>query len=328
MNNSGKSVVKVVAAVWLATMLLSCAGPSSAPTATIKVVEEVPPAPSLAMPPGWDDAIIDRIKAGESLKKRVAVMDFAGIDKLAGKADLRLADLLVTSLVKSGRFDVVERSQIQQVMMEQDLGLTGAMDESTAAEVGQILGAEWVVLGTITSATQENIDKFGYILAVIEVAVDVRAVDATTGEIMLSQHASGKNENKIVATSEGTVVSGAIDYTAAYAKAAGQAIDEIGVKIRNLFPLLGYVVSIEGDRVVTDIGEERGVMAGDRFVVFRATSEITHPVSGEHLGWNKEVLAAFTVQTTEKNLSTGDITSRANETTTVQPGDLVISSAR
>jgi curli biogenesis system outer membrane secretion channel CsgG len=320
--------IKIVAVMGLATMFISCAGPSATTSTKIEPVEEAPPAPSLSMPPGWDDAIIDRIKAGEGLKKRVAVMDFEGIDKLEGKADLRLADLLLTSLVKSGRFDVIERSQIQQVLMEQDLGLTGAMDESTAAEVGQLLGAEWVVLGTITSATQQNIDKFGYILAVIEVAVDVRAVDATTGEIMLSQHAAGKNESKIVTTSEGTVVSGAIDYTAAYAKAAGEAVDDIGVKIRDLFPLLGYVVSVDGDRVITDIGEERGVMAGDHFVVFRATTEIIHPVTGEHIGWDKDVLAALIVRTTERNLSTGEVTSKADETTILQPGDLVISGAR
>jgi hypothetical protein len=69
-------------------------------------------------------------------------------------------------------------------------------------------------------------------------------------------------------------------------------------------------------------------MAGDHFVVFRATTEIIHPVTGEHIGWDKDVLAALIVRTTERNLSTGEVTSKADETTILQPGDLVISGAR
>ena len=328
MSYSGKTLASFLAVIGLAIIFSSCAGTGtlSRPTAEPVAAEAAPV--SLSMPPGWDDAIIDRIQSGQGLKKRIAVLDFEGLEKLQGKADLKLADLLITSLVASGRFDVIERSKIVQVLAEQDLALTGIMDESTAAEVGQVVGAEWVILGTVTSATQQDIDKFGYILAVIEVAVDVRAVDATTGKIMLSQQASGRNENKVVVTSEGTRVSGAIDYAAAYAKAAQQAIDGIGLKMGNLFPLLGYVVNVDGNRVVTDIGEERGVAVGDQFVVFRVTTEIRHPVSGERIGWNKEVLATLKIRGTERSLSTGEVISKADESSFIIPGDLVISAVR
>ncbi|MFB0517046.1 MAG: CsgG/HfaB family protein [Candidatus Neomarinimicrobiota bacterium] len=323
-----KTYARIAAATGLALVLASCAATSAPSALEAELVTEEQPAVSLSMPPGWDDAIIDRIKAGEGLKKRVAVLDFEGAEKLAGKVDLKLADLLITSLVRSGRFDVIERTRMHQVLSEQDLGLTGIMDESTAAQMGKVLGAEYVVLGAITSATQQSIDKFGYILVVIEVGLDVRAVDATSGKILLSQHAVGRSENKVVVTSEGTVVSGAIDYASTYAQASKDAIQGIGAKIGDLFPLLGYVVLADETQVITDIGEDRGMSIGDNLIVFRITGEITHPATGEHIGWNKEVLAAITIRTTEKNLSTGQITFKKGDSTTIQAGDLVISASQ
>lgn len=306
----------------------ACAPMAVSKEATVETSEEEPDSIPLVMPTGWDDSIIDQIKTGQGLKKRIAVLDFEGLEKLKGKAELRLTDLLVTALVATGRFDVVERSRIEQVLLEQDLGLAGIVDEATAAQVGMLLGAEYVILGTVSSATQQNIDKFGYILSVIEVGVDIRAVDAITGKILLSQSAAGREESKIVVTSEGTVVSGAIDYGAAYAKAARNAIDIAANRIRTLFPLLGYVVMADDLDVVTDIGEERGVSVGDVFIVFRSTTEILHPVTGTHLGWNKDVIASIRIHTTEKALSTGKILSRKGESYKVIPGDLVISVAR
>jgi curli biogenesis system outer membrane secretion channel CsgG len=326
-----KKNYSILVTVLLAGMILlatACAPMAVSKETAVKTSEAEPDSIPLVMPAGWDDSIIDQIKTGQGLKKRVAVLDFEGLEKLEGKTELRLTDLLVTALVTTGRFDVVERSRIEQVLLEQDLGLAGIVDETTAAQVGLLLGAEYVILGTVSSATQQNIDKFGYILSVIEVGVDIRAVDAITGRILLSQNAMGREESKIVVTSEGTVVSGAIDHGATYAKAVRNAIDIATNKISTLFPLLGYVVKADGLDVVTDIGEERGVSVGDLFIVFRSTTEILHPVTGNHVGWNKDVIASIRIHTTEKALSTGRILSRKGESYKVIPGDLVISVVR
>ena len=153
-------------------------------------------------------------------------------------------------------------------------------------------------------------------------------MDAITGRILLSQNAMGREESKIVVTSEGTVVSGAIDYGATYVKAARNAVDIAANKISVLFPLLGYVVKADDLNVVTDIGEERGVSVGDLFIIFRSTTEILHPVTGNHVGWNKDVIAAIRIHTTEKVLSTGKILSKKGDLYKIIPGDLVISVVR
>lgn len=287
---------------------------------------EEPPVKSstISFPSGWDDSIIDRIKAGQSTRKVLAVLDFEGNEKLEGKVDLKMSDMLTTSLVKTGRFDIIERNKIDRVIKEQALGMTGIIDEATAAQVGKILGAEYVVFGAITSATRKDIDKFGYILVQIEVGIDVRAVNTTTAKILLSESSMGLSESKIVRTADGVVVSGAIDYNSAYADAARSAIENIGSKIADLSPLIGFVVSSSPDELIIDVGEEQGVVNGDSFVVFRVGDEIIHPATGKHLGWQKEILQEIRIFSTEKTMAKGE-TLRTQSEVQPNPGDLVIS---
>jgi len=314
---------KTIFFIFIIIFTAGCAASSSTTKSSSEPTK--PAATALSMPSGWDDSIIDRIKEGKGLKKRVAVLEFSGNSDLEGKVDLKLSDMLITSLVKSGKFDVIERTQIEKVLNEQKLGMSGIIDESTAAEVGKLLGAEYVIFGVVTSATQQNIDKFAYTLVVVETSIDVRVVDAVTGKIIVAERATGKSESKIVKTSDGTVVSGAVDFDSEYSTSAQKAIDKIGDKIGTLFPLLGYVVQVEGMKVTLDIGEERGASSGDSFIVIRVTDELLHPVTGKRIGWNKEVLATITINTTEKTLSIGTIVKKKSSETIIKPGDLIIS---
>lgn len=316
-------ISRIVFFVFIVIYVAGCAASSSTTKLNKKPMK--PSTIALSMPSGWDDSIIDRIKEGKGLKKRIAVMEFAGNSKFDGKVDLKLSDMLITSLVKSGKFDVIERTQIELVLSEQNLGMSGIIDESTAVEVGKLLGAEYVLFGVVTSATQQEIDKFAYTLVVIETSIDVRVIDAETGKIIVAEHASGKSESKVIKSSEGTVVSGAVDYDSEYASSAQNAIDIIGEKIGTLFPLLGYVVQVEDMKITTDIGEERGAARGDSFIVIRVIDEILHPVTGKRIGWNKEVLASIIINTTEKTLSEGTVVEKKTPETVVQPGDLIIS---
>ena len=279
---------------------------------------------TIFMPSGWDDSIIDRIKAGKSTKKVLAVLDFEGNEKLKGKVDLKMSDMLTTSLVKTARFEIVERNKIDKVFKEQNLGLSGMVDENTAAEVGKLLGAEYVVFGSITSATRKDIDKFGYILVRIEVGIDVRSVNTTTGRILLSESAIGVSESKLVTTADGVVVSGAIDYNSAYADASRDAILKVGNLIANLSPLIGFVLTVDPNQVLIDVGEEQGLKKGDVFVAFTVGDEILHPVTGKHIGWKKEILQELKVVSTEKTMSS-TVKIRSQSSKQLNPGDFVIS---
>jgi len=85
-------------------------------------------------------------------KARIAVAQFtnkSGKGQAAGIGN-GMADMLATALFQSGRFIVLERQTLQDVIGEQDLGASGRVRRETAAPIGQIEGAEILVTAAIT----------------------------------------------------------------------------------------------------------------------------------------------------------------------------------
>jgi curli biogenesis system outer membrane secretion channel CsgG len=213
----------------------------------------------LTMPAGWNDSYFARLEEGRKPKTVVAVMNFSGGEMLEERLRIRMADALVTSLVQAGRFDVVERERLDLVMTEQNLTQTGRVDPATAARVGKILGAELVVFGLVTGATEQKIDKFSYDLVRIEVSIDVRAVNVSSGRVVISENAMGAAEARIITTASGEVVSGPTNYDPLYHEASRLALDKAASLVSTAVPLVGYVVARDAQRVTLDLGEDRGV---------------------------------------------------------------------
>jgi len=58
--------------------------------------------------------------------------------------------------VKTDFYDVIEREQLEKIMKEQRLSLSGALDESSAAEVGKLLGLDVMILGNVSYTDNEE----------------------------------------------------------------------------------------------------------------------------------------------------------------------------
>ncbi|MFB3819033.1 MAG: CsgG/HfaB family protein [Candidatus Methylomirabilales bacterium] len=85
-------------------------------------------------------------------KARIAVARFtdkSGKGQAAGIGS-GMSDMLSTALFQNGRYIVLERQTLQDVLSEQDLGASGRMRPETAAAIGQIEGAEILVTAAIT----------------------------------------------------------------------------------------------------------------------------------------------------------------------------------
>ncbi len=78
-----------------------------------------------------------------------------------------LQEKLFTDLVQKG-MQVVERDQLERVLKEQKLGYSGLINLNSAKKVGELLGAEGMVLGTISDLGNS-------------VSVNARLVDLETG---------------------------------------------------------------------------------------------------------------------------------------------------
>jgi curli biogenesis system outer membrane secretion channel CsgG len=119
--------------------------------------------------------------------------DFQGAEGFEAELGRGVSDVFATEAFRSGRFVVTERDQLAAVLREQDLGRSGRVDPSTAAEAGRVLGAEVLVLGSVTEFGVEQSGRGGRLFGILggsaetvtaRVSVDVRMVDAVTAEIL------------------------------------------------------------------------------------------------------------------------------------------------
>lgn len=85
-------------------------------------------------------------KANFAAVKRVAVVTFAGPSGDAA------ADAMTQYLVGYGA-DVVERSRLQAILNEQQMGSSGTLDPATVRKVGKILGVDAIIVGSVSDLT-------------------------------------------------------------------------------------------------------------------------------------------------------------------------------
>lgn len=120
-----------------------------------------------------------------------------------------LKEQLVTALSQTNAFILVERQAIKDVISEQDFGASGRVKGSTASEIGEIEGANFLIYGAITEfqggqagATagvggwQSKV--FGAVVGAFKqdhVAIDLRIVDSKTGRILNATSVEGKSRD-------------------------------------------------------------------------------------------------------------------------------------
>jgi len=83
-------------------------------------------------------------------KSKIAIMEFPDLHGNISEFGKFIPEELTTRLFMTRKFDVLERQLLNKVLDEQNLGLTGLIDASSAAQIGKVLGVEAIVTGTIT----------------------------------------------------------------------------------------------------------------------------------------------------------------------------------
>jgi curli biogenesis system outer membrane secretion channel CsgG len=143
--------------------------------------------------------------------KRIAALPFE--DKtisspLKGDVGSLAVDQLTTLLVNSERFAVIERERLDAVLQEQGLAGKGIVDSRTAAQIGKVLGVELVFTGAITNWEVKESKKGTYVLIAgstekvldIDLAVDGRIIDTTTGQVYFADFGEIKRQEKVSAS--------------------------------------------------------------------------------------------------------------------------------
>ncbi len=126
-----------------------------------------------------------------------------------GGVGWELSGMLSNELSSSGDFRVVERNKLQNVLEEQNLAASGRVAPGTGAKIGKLTGAQYLVTGTVT-AYEENTSGTGGGLAIkgfslggksseAYLAVDIRVINTTTGDIDYSRTVEGRSKSSGIA---------------------------------------------------------------------------------------------------------------------------------
>ena len=125
------------------------------------------------------------LKDSEGLTSGViAVVEFTDLDGKESRMGKLLTERLITRLVDSKEVEVIERSQLNKVLEELKLSLSGVVDSASAQKIGQVLGVEAIVSGTIVDLK----DKW---------EVNARMINTETGAILSAATVQGKMEGEV-----------------------------------------------------------------------------------------------------------------------------------
>ena len=257
-------------------------------------------------------------------KKRIAVTKFDNkVQGSYGNWNIGdgMSEMLTTELIKTGRFVVIERQALQDVVDEQKLGQSGLVQKETAAKIGQLLGAQIVIRGVVSEFEQtesgggKGISLFGVSLASKQsnahVAVDIRMIDTVTGQVLYSHNAAGKAESSGV--SVGVAVQGmsfgADDFKKTpIGQATRQAIHDAVKFIMDTMekvPFSAKVIKFDGSKAYINAGASMNIKPGIKFNAYSVGEEIVDPDTGLKLGSEEKLVGVIEVREVQDKFSTG-----------------------
>lgn len=248
--------------------------------------------------------------------------------------------MMVKRIAQSGKFTVVERRKIENLLKEQDFGASGRVQRASAARIGKVKGADMILLGDIVTFGRDDQRKRGaggvsvggfgvagggakadYKAVVV---LNYRVVDSETSEVVITGEARGESKRTSKAGGLGLLlggvrIGGAADMTASnfaetiIGEAVMDAVDKLAETVNGQAGQVGAkeveieakVASVSGATVYITAGESSGVRVGDRFEVSRLGKEIKDPTTGEVLDQESTPIGSITISQVREKIAIG-----------------------
>lgn len=222
-------------------------------------------------------------------------------------------DTIITKLVQSRRFKVIDRQEVDQLLNEQTAQAL-AENRDLPSAMGTLKGCDYLILGALQNFSMETTTiKLPNSTRIMKVQDgyaegNMRIVDARSGDILESRKISVKQQLEIQA--------GEDRLTAVLADAFAARI--IANLLNAVYPIKIAAVAPDGTFYINR-GTDGELSSGAVLEVFRQGQEVLDPDTGVVLGSMDTSVGKVKLTTVEENRSLGKLT----EGSGAQKGDLL-----
>ena len=223
----------------------------------------------------------------KSLKRIVAISRFSDetkrgnsflVDKNNNRIGKQASDILSARLTESGKFLMLERSDLAALDNENKLN---GDTQSTVA-------ADFMIIGSVSEYGRSTTSEVGVFsrnkIQKANVTVNIRLVNTKTSQVVYSEEATGEalsEANHVLGVGERAGYNTSLDD-----KALSAAISKLVSNImENLLdsPWQAYFLSNEDNQLFMSGGEEQGINRNDKFQVLQKGKKIKNPQTGSFI---------------------------------------------
>ncbi len=260
-------------------------------------------------------------------KAGVSVLPFVNKTSTSDNLASALSTMMTTALERHcKRFNLVNRENLGDIFDEQSLGASGAVDSRTAARIGELTGADYILFGTITEAGASEsgfgLPGGGFKIRNnrVVIAVDVHFVDSTTGEVVFAE--TFRDEEK---TSDVGYLNMEFDGDESTVGEAGRRIIDSIARKCMLTVNPPEVIRVDGTTVYTDCGDAV-FSVGDIWEIVVEGEELRNS-AGDVLGHVPIRTGEVLVTTVDSQFSVGQVRSgTVNVGSRMQPMSTMVAS--
>ncbi len=239
-----------------------------------------------------------------------------------------LTEMVTTTLVNTNRFIVLERAQLAAVTQEQDIGVSGRVNKETAPAQGGLIGAQALVTGDITGFSYSSETVGGNLTNIVkgvsagltrvnaQVIIDLRMIDAVTGEVLASAKGRGKASATGVyadLTKQDKNLSTDASKTTPLGEASRSAIQNAVAELLAQAPRAVVwarrVVDFREGLVYVNSGRGDGLAVGAVLQVFEQGQSLIDPDTGRNLGNPDRLLGEIQVESVEERYTVAKVLS-------------------
>jgi hypothetical protein len=242
---------------------------------------------------GKDVTIVRNIPKVKQLASRLSVSIFPFTDTKKTGSETRnyIHTFLNRCFQEQKRFNVLGRDRLNTVLEELRVSRDMIFDEGKAVRLGRIMNADTVLVGDL-------------VVSKASVEITAHLLDTQTASLIAEKDVYWEGE--LTAGFRGI-------------------LDRLALKFKDHIPLCeGSVTEAGTPRVVIDLGSDRSIHKGMKFLAYREEDSIIDEQTGMNLGSDTEVFGLLAAEEVDQTFSRADVVKKFTKRE-VQTGDKVIS---